>query len=439
MWANPPFSSLDECVRKVVAERPTMVLIVPDWPWADWWRSLQSLVSREEYFPQGTRLFQLHGRRSRPIKWGVWAYLLDPHNRYSPSQGVRDESGAPRSPVLVHQQVDTPQDTFRRLRDRSEFDPSRHWKIVTWNVNGLRAMARKRWLRDLLEEEKPDVLCLQEVKLQADAQQRVAPFKGYVMFTSCCTTKKGYSGTRTYVRPGLAQSVRYGLEGEDPGEGRVLTVELPDCFIVNVYVPYAGKELERHSYRVETWDAKFKAYVLRLQQTKPVIVAGDLNVELYEIDRFQFKPEAHMEKLGGYTPQERANFSELLRAARLLDAFRWLYPNERHSYSIWEMRSGRRDRNEGWRLDYFRIPEGYRDRLLECYMLPHMMGSDHCPVAMWLEKPTSPRSVEIPPLKNLSKRVQFSDPLSVETPISVSEKGGGNADAVDPSISPRPE
>ena len=297
LWANPPYSRLDECVQKILLDKPTMVLVVPDWPWSTWWRDLQPTVSRSCFFPKASAVFQLHGRKSQPTRWGVWAYLIDPQGTYGRPE-VNEGTTQEARPVEVEPEVVPPHPSpYTRLRNRSEFDPDRHLKILTWNVNGLQAMYRRRWLRDLYDNEQPDIVCLQEVKLQAKNQRKVAKYGRYLMFTHCCTTQKGYSGTRTYIRPQLAKSVMYGPKDGVEDEGRLLTVGWT-CYVVNVYVPIYGIKLNRVQYRTESWDPRLRNFLTRLQESKPVIVAGDMNVAHKDIDRFPVKPRTEMEKEG---------------------------------------------------------------------------------------------------------------------------------------------
>ena len=287
-------------------------------------------------------------------------------------------------------------------------------------------------MRDLLEEENPDVLCLQEVKLREQKQHHVAQFKGYVMFTTCSSTRAGYSGTRTYVRAGLAQAVLYGLDGTHHEEGRVVTVELPGFYVVNVYVPYAGLLLGRLKHRVDTWDPQFRRFVEELQRVKPVIVAGDLNVAHQDIDHYHFSFPPQPQQVAGCTQEERANFSELLQTTGVFDTFRFLYPTATGCYTFWETKGRKRTKNEGWRLDYFLLSKTLQHTLVDSYMLPHIMGSDHCPVGLWLTRPPDvTQKAELPRVS--STIVQFSAP---DSDGSAGKKGGetaiGNADTSRP-------
>lgn len=381
MWANPPYSRLDDCVRKILVDQPTMVLVVPDWRNTQWWKDLQPLITRAHYFPKGTAMFQLHGTPVHPVRWGVWAYLIDPHEKFSKVPGVLNDRVT--SEVTSASNL-RPATTLSRHAD---FDRAKHWKVLTWNVNGLRALNRKRWLRDLITEEEPDVLCLQEVKLKAKGHHKIATIPGYVMFTSLCPTRDGYSGTRTYVRPELVQHVQFGLpEGDtEEEEGRVITVELSNCYVVNVYVPYSGFRLQRHEYRTKTWDKLFHDHIIHIQAHKPVIIAGDMNVARLVIDKYSISSETEPIQ-GGVTPEERSNFEQLLHDAHIFDAFRHLYPTRTECYTFWELRGKKRDRNQGWRLDYFLMSDSLRDRLIDCYNLTHIQGSDHCPVGLWMSK-----------------------------------------------------
>ena len=232
LWASPPYSRLAECVQKIKSDQPTMVLVVPDWRRARWWKDLQNFVTRAQFFPKGTPVFQLHGRVEKPVKWGVWAYLIDPKEKFSRAPGVLNDPILTRVTGVGEQPSLARQPEARRTDRHTDFDRTKHWKVLSWNVNGLRALNRKQWLRDVIAEETPDVLCLQEIKLRSRGHHKVATIPGYVMFTSLCATREGYSGTRTYVRPDIVQYVQFGLPGVDStaDEGRVVTVELHDCF-----------------------------------------------------------------------------------------------------------------------------------------------------------------------------------------------------------------
>lgn len=248
-------------------------------------------------------------------------------------------------------------------------------KLISWNVNGLRAILRKNFL-NYLAEENPDILCLQETKCTPDQVEQLWP----AHYTTYWNTaeKKGYSGTALFskTRP---LNVTCGINHTDHDrEGRVLTAEFPDFHLVNVYVPNSQRELTRLAYR-QQWDRDFLAYLKNLERTKPVIWCGDLNVAHTEIDLAN--PKANM-KNHGFTPEERAGFSANL-AAGFLDTFREFETAGGH-YTWWSPMSGARVRNIGWRLDYFLLSAKLRPRLQTAFIHPAVLGSDHCPVGITL-------------------------------------------------------
>lgn len=253
-------------------------------------------------------------------------------------------------------------------------------QFVSWNVNGIRA-ALNKGLMEFITEVAPDVLCLQEVRALPE-QVDFAP-EGYRV-TWNPAEKKGYSGTLTLTRTDTCpepRSVRLGLDlPEHDAEGRVVTTELEDAFLVNVYTPNSQRGLTRLDYRTRAWDTAFLAYMKALEGDKPVIFCGDLNVAHKEIDLANPKTNT---KNAGFTPQERASFDNLIHAG-FIDTFRE-FTSEGGHYTWWSHRSQARERNIGWRLDYFGISAALRPRLISSTILPHVMGSDHCPIAMVLE------------------------------------------------------
>ena len=248
-------------------------------------------------------------------------------------------------------------------------------KIISWNVNGLRAVLRKNFLA-YLAEENPDILCLQETKCTPDQVEQLWP----THYTTYWNTaeKKGYSGTALFTKT-RPLNVTCGIAHADHDrEGRVLTAEFPDFYLVNVYVPNSKRELTRLAYR-QQWDRDFLAYLKNLERTKPVIACGDLNVAHTEIDLAN--PKANM-KNHGFTPEERAGFSAHL-AAGFIDTFREFEPAGGH-YTWWSPLSGARARNIGWRIDYFLLSAQLRPRLQQAFIRPAVLGSDHCPVGIKL-------------------------------------------------------
>jgi exodeoxyribonuclease-3 len=249
-------------------------------------------------------------------------------------------------------------------------------KLISWNVNGLRAVLRKNFL-EYLAEEKPDVLCLQETKCTPDQVEQLWP-AAYSTYWNCAH-KKGYSGTAlfTRVRP---RRVKLGIgQTEHDQEGRVLTAEFADFHLVNVYVPNSQRELTRLAYR-QQWDTAFLRFLKKLERKKPVIFCGDLNVAHTEIDLAN--PKANV-KNHGFTPEERAGFGALV-AAGFIDTFREFESAGGH-YTWWSPMAGARARNVGWRIDYFLLSATLRPRLRRAFIRPEIQGSDHCPVGIEIQ------------------------------------------------------
>lgn len=246
-------------------------------------------------------------------------------------------------------------------------------KIVTWNVNGLRACLDKGFM-DYFKSSEADIFCLQETKLQAGQVDMV--LEGYEQFWNYAETK-GYSGTAVFSRLKPLSESR-GIEiSEHDSEGRVITLEYDDFFLVNVYTPNAGRELARLEYRM-SWEDSFRDYLTGLDVKKPVIVCGDLNVAHRDID---LKNPKTNHGSAGFTDQERGKFTELLGAG-FTDAFRYLYPEAVGQYTWWTYMFKARERNVGWRIDYFCISERIREKIQDCVIRSEIMGSDHCPVEL---------------------------------------------------------
>jgi exodeoxyribonuclease-3 len=248
-------------------------------------------------------------------------------------------------------------------------------KLISWNVNGLRAVLRKNFL-DYLDQEQPDLLCLQETKCSPDDVEQLWP-SAYTTFWNTAE-KKGYSGIAIFTRNRpLAVTQGIGQPAHDR-EGRVLTAEFADFFLVNVYTPNSQRELTRLAYRQE-WDRDFLRYLKQLGRRKPVIFCGDLNVAHTELDLANPKANVHNH---GFTPEERAGFSALVKAG-FVDTFREFELGGGH-YTWWSQMSGARARNVGWRLDYFLLSAALRPRLKRAFIQPDIPGSDHCPVGIEL-------------------------------------------------------
>lgn len=251
-------------------------------------------------------------------------------------------------------------------------------KILSFNVNGIRAVVGKTFIEDM-QAQVPDVICLQETKATPDqVTEAVAPLSGYQVFANSAE-RKGYSGTAilTKVAPILV-SYGIGLPDHDT-EGRVICAEFESFFLVTVYVPNSGSELLRLAYR-QTWDAAFLAYLKNLEASKPVVVCGDFNVAHQSIDLA--RPKENYNKAAGYM-QEEINGMNAFVGAGILDSFRVLHP-ESIKYSWWSYRAGARQKNVGWRIDYFLVSEAFTPKLKEAFILNEVLGSDHCPVGVVL-------------------------------------------------------
>ncbi len=246
-------------------------------------------------------------------------------------------------------------------------------KIVSWNVNGLRACIGKGFM-DYLKEVDADIFCIQETKLQ-DGQLDLS-LEGYYDYWNYAV-KKGYSGTAVFTKK-KPLSVQYGvgIEAHDQ-EGRVITLEFESFYLVNAYIPNSQRGLARLDYRM-TWEDMFRDYLKQLDEKKPVILCGDLNVAHQEID---LKNPKTNKKSAGFTDEERAKMTTLLENG-FIDSFRSLYPDLEGAYTWWSYLGRARERNVGWRIDYFIISERLKDRLKDVEIHDHVMGSDHCPVTI---------------------------------------------------------
>lgn len=248
-------------------------------------------------------------------------------------------------------------------------------KLISWNVNGIRAVLKKGFA-EWFAEEKPDVLCLQETKAKPEQVDLPLEFAGYHQYWNSAV-KPGYSGTLILTKEKPLSVVNgIGIDEHDT-EGRVITAEYPDYFLVTVYTPNSQNGLARLDYRLG-WDRDFLAYVKNLEKSKPVIFCGDLNVAHQEIDLA--RPKAN-HKNPGFSPQERTSFDRIV-AAEFTDTFRHFYPETAEAYSWWSYRAGARVRNVGWRLDYFCVSNSLTGSLKKAWIMPEVLGSDHCPVAI---------------------------------------------------------
>jgi exodeoxyribonuclease-3 len=248
-------------------------------------------------------------------------------------------------------------------------------KLISWNVNGLRAVMKKNFL-EYLDAARPDILCLQETKCTPEQVEALWPAAYTTYWNSA--VKKGYSGTAIFTRERpLLVTPHLGIHEHDQ-EGRVLTAEYPGFYLVNVYVPNSKRELTRLPYR-QQWDRDFLAYLKQLEHKKPVIWCGDLNVAHTEIDLANPRANLHNH---GFTPEERAGFDAVV-AAGFVDTFREFERGGGH-YTWWSPLSGARSRNVGWRIDYVLISASLRPRLRRAFIQPEVTGSDHCPVGIEL-------------------------------------------------------
>lgn len=246
-------------------------------------------------------------------------------------------------------------------------------KLISWNVNGLRAVLRKNFL-EYVDSERPDILCLQETKCGPNDVEQLWP-SSYTTYWNEAR-KRGYSGTAIFSRKRpLEISTGIGITEHDC-EGRVLTAEFAEFFLVNVYVPNSKRELTRLAYR-QRWDRDFLRYLKKLEKKKPVIFCGDLNVAHTEIDLAN--PKANVRN-HGFTPEERAGFSAFVKAG-FVDTFREFEATGGH-YTWWSQMSGARARNVGWRIDYFLVSAELRPHLKRAFIRSDVMGSDHCPVGV---------------------------------------------------------
>ena len=250
-------------------------------------------------------------------------------------------------------------------------------KLVSWNVNGLRAVINKGF-EEFFKETDADIFCIQETKMQEDQiDDKIREiFKGYNTYWNSAE-KKGYSGT-AIITKNIPLNIKFGIGIEEHDkEGRVITLEFDKFYMVNCYTPNSKRELERLDYRM-VWEDAFRNYLLELNKKKPVIVCGDLNVAHKEID---LKNPKTNRKNAGFTDEEREKMTELLNAG-FTDTFRYLYPDKTDTYTWWSYMFKAREKNAGWRIDYFIVSDSIKDKIKESYIYSEVMGSDHCPVGL---------------------------------------------------------
>jgi len=249
-------------------------------------------------------------------------------------------------------------------------------KLITWNVNGLRACLGKGFL-DFCKSQDPDMICIQETKMQ-EGQTEVL-LEGYEQFWNSAE-KKGYSGTAIFTkRKPLDVHFDIDADGHDK-EGRVITLEFEDFFLVTEYTPNSQEKLARLDYRME-WENAFRDYISKLDQKKPVIICGDLNVAHQEID---LKNPSSNRKNAGFSDEERAKLTELLEAG-FIDSYRYLYPDVTGAYTWWSYRFNARANNAGWRIDYFLVSDRIKNKINNVVIYDQITGSDHCPVLLDIE------------------------------------------------------
>ncbi len=249
-------------------------------------------------------------------------------------------------------------------------------KLISWNVNGIRACITKGF-KDFFKEVNADIFCIQETKCQPD--QIELEFEGYKSYWNSAE-RKGYSGTAIFTKK-EPKSVKYGIGIEEHDkEGRVITLEFENFYMVTIYTPNAKRELERLDYRM-IWEDEVRKYLLKLNETKPVIMCGDLNVAHEEID---LKNPKTNKGNAGFTDEERGKMTELLQAG-FTDSFRYLYPDKTDCYSWWSYMGKAREKNVGWRIDYFITSKNIEEKIKQAMIYPEIYGSDHCPVGIEIE------------------------------------------------------
>ena len=249
-------------------------------------------------------------------------------------------------------------------------------KLISWNVNGLRACMQKGFMEFFLKTD-ADIFCIQESKLQEG--QIDLDLEGYKSYWNYAE-KKGYSGTAVFTKEEpITVKIGIGIEEHDK-EGRVITLEYPEFYLVNVYTPNSKQALERLDYRI-VWEDVFRNYLKELEKSKPVVVCGDLNVAHEEID---LKNPKTNRKNAGFTDEERSKIGELLEEG-FIDTYRYFYPDKEEAYSWWSYRFNARENNAGWRIDYFLVSKGLKEKLIDADIHMNVTGSDHCPVELKIE------------------------------------------------------
>lgn len=265
---------------------------------------------------------------------------------------------------------------------------AKHIKLISWNVNGIRAVIRKKAFVPFIKDEEPDILCLQETKAQQGQAEIDLPEYEEIWNSA---QHKGYSGTAIFTKikpisiifdlPGVRDGALEDRFGDALTEGRVITMEFEKYYVVTVYTPNAKRNLERLAYRHKKWDPAFLKHIVDLKKKKPVIVCGDLNVAHKEIDLA--RPQDNV-KNAGFTPQEREGVDRIVDAG-FIDTFRYVHPDAEGQYSWWSYFAKARERNIGWRIDYFFVSSRLKSNIKDAYIRMDAMGSDHAPVGLVLE------------------------------------------------------
>lgn len=258
-------------------------------------------------------------------------------------------------------------------------------KIIVWNVNGIRSLLKKKDLDQLIQTNDPDIFCMSEIKISSmdikkEVDERLKQFKYH--YWSKSDNRDGYSGTAILCKK-KPLSCKYGLNYKDKNideEGRVICLEYKSYYILHVYTPNSGHALQRLKWRVEEWDIAFQNYVKELSKKKNIIICGDLNVAKEDID---LKNPKTNHKTAGFTDEERKSFNNLLDDCNLIDTYRYLYPNK-IEYSFWSYMRKSREKNVGWRIDYFLVNKEYQKKVKDSKILTDVYGSDHAPIMLVL-------------------------------------------------------
>lgn len=258
------------------------------------------------------------------------------------------------------------------------------YKVIAWNVNSIRSFVKKNDLNKYLEKEKPNIFCMSETKLSCpdllvreELKEKIKGFK--YRYYSTCIAKKGYSGTAIWSKK-QPENIFYGIGVEElDNEGRVITLEFKEFYLVHSYTPNSGESLQRLDYRVNKWDPAFWKFCESLQKKKSIVVCGDLNCARYEIDIHS--PKTNL-KSSGFTIEERNSFNKYIEKLKLIDAFRLLHLDERDHYTYWTYMRQARSKNKGWRIDYFLISDKLKKKLKSSEIHKDVMGSDHAPIEL---------------------------------------------------------